>query len=364
MINFFKASCFMCVVGLLLLNPPISLLAIIGFFCLLITNIIKEKYWLSSIILLVESALIVSIAQKHTEFTLFFILVTFDAMRIAHYYLAILVVGLAVPLLDFANLVVFLFLVIISGTFGIYVHRYSMRIMKLTTEYDRERQLRFRLEKTKASLIASQEEQAHLTEVTERNRIARQIHDNLGHSLSGLFMQLQAAEKMLAIDDTKAKQLLTNSITGLSNSIDLLRNTVHNLKPIEKLGMDYIQKIIDEFQYCPVSFKTFGDWQRLSPSYLELLATTIKEGLTNASRYSKATRIEIEIEVTEAYARLYIKDNGVGCPNVQEGLGLSGIKERVRAVNGHVSITPNDGFMIVCFIPLCEGGGVIASTSS
>ena len=147
MINFFKASCFMCVVGLLLLNPPISLLAIIGFFCLLITNIIKEKYWLSSIILLVESALIVSIAQKHTEFTLFFILVSFDAMRIAHYYLAILVVGLAVPLLDFANLVVFLFLVIISGTFGIYVHRYSMRIMKLTTEYDRERQLRFRLEK-------------------------------------------------------------------------------------------------------------------------------------------------------------------------------------------------------------------------
>lgn len=56
---------------------------------------------------------------------------------------------------------------------------------------------------------------------------------------------------------------------------------------------------------------------------MEMLCSNIKEALTNAAKHSRATKVEISIETNERYVRLYIRDNGVGCASVKEGLGLS-----------------------------------------
>jgi len=226
---------------------------------------------------------------------------------------------------------------------------------------DEERRLRYELERTKSKLLNASKDIAHLTEVGERNRIAREIHDNVGHSIAGILIQLQAANKLFDRDGKKAKEILEKSIDGLSNALTVLRNTVHNIKPKESLGVEYIKKVIDNFGFCPVDLKFKGDFALVTSNQMEILVLIIREALTNAAKHSKATKVDISIDTNEKYTRLYIKDNGIGCDKIKEGLGISGMKERVLNIGGTISIRPNEGFLIICLLPIAnqEGCGVV-----
>jgi signal transduction histidine kinase len=92
---------------------------------------------------------------------------------------------------------------------------------------DEERRLRYDLENAKNKLLHASKEIAHLTEVSERNRIARDIHDNAGHSIAGVLFQLQAAEKLLLKDQKKAEEIIKKSIRSLGEALSLLRETVY-----------------------------------------------------------------------------------------------------------------------------------------
>ncbi|MFL0249308.1 sensor histidine kinase [Clostridium neuense] len=120
---------------------------------------------------------------------------------------------------------------------------------------------------------------------------------------------------------------------------------------------------IHNFSFCPVEFKFTGDFNKLKPNYIEIIASNIKEALTNAAKYSKASKIYISIDINEVYLRLYIKNNGVSCSNIKEGLGLSGMRERVNNVGGSISIDSHDGFIIVCVIPF-SGGEIFEGSNS
>ncbi|HEY8910736.1 MAG TPA: sensor histidine kinase [Desulfosporosinus sp.] len=226
---------------------------------------------------------------------------------------------------------------------------------------DEERRLRYEFERTKSKLLNASKDIAHLTEVSERNRIAREIHDNVGHSIAGILIQLQAANKLFDRDEKKSQEILKKSIENLSNALTLLRNTVHNIKPKETLGVEYLKSVINNFGFCPVELKFYGNFGLLAPSQLEILGLIFKEALTNAANHSKATRVDISIDINEKYTRLYIKDNGIGCNKLKEGLGISGMKERVLNIGGTISISSNDGFLIVCLLPMTnqEGCGFV-----
>ncbi|RUS47020.1 sensor histidine kinase [Cohnella sp. AR92] len=228
---------------------------------------------------------------------------------------------------------------------------------------DNERRLRYELERAKAALLHSSKEIAGIAEVKERNRIARDIHDSIGHSIAGILMQLQAAYKLHDSDETRSMEIVRKSIDGLAESVDILRKTVHNIKPSENLGAEYIRNIADNYGFCPVELKLSGDYNSIPAAHLELISTNMKEALTNAARYSQATKVDIAIDANERYTRLYIKDNGVGCPAIKEGLGLSGMKERVRNLGGTITVSANDGFLIVCVIPRQEGSGLFESAN-
>ncbi|WP_237086971.1 sensor histidine kinase [Paenibacillus ihbetae] len=218
------------------------------------------------------------------------------------------------------------------------------------------------MEQAKAQLLLASKEIAGITEVKERNRIAREIHDSVGHNLAGIFIQLQAAQKIHVKDENKAMSIVKTSIDGLANTIELLRDTVHNIKPRESLGADYFQGIIENYQFCPVELQMSGDFNSVPSAHLELLSATIKEALTNTARYSQATMVEIKIDVNPVYTRLSVKDNGIGSANIKEGLGLSGMKERTRNLGGSFSFHSQDGFMIVCVIPRQKGGEMFEGT--
>ncbi|OUM88664.1 MAG: hypothetical protein BAA01_03270 [Bacillus thermozeamaize] len=204
-------------------------------------------------------------------------------------------------------------------------------------------------------LLHASREAAGIAEVRERNRIAREIHDSVGHKIAGILFQLQAANKLWQRDREQAAAMVEGSVAALSEALELLRETVHNLKPRQPLEVAYIQRIIDQFTFCPVRFSFRGDFNQVPPHHMEVLASTIQEALTNVAKYSQATEVDIRIEIRDAFTRLAIRDNGVGAEKIKEGLGLSGMRERIRNMGGTVSISGKDGFLIVCLIPREEG---------
>ncbi len=219
------------------------------------------------------------------------------------------------------------------------------------TAYDQERKNRYMLEETKNKLLQTAGETAHLAEIRERNRIAREIHDSIGHDLAGNLLQLQAAEKIMDRDPAKTRELLRKTVTGLAGSVELLRSTVHNIRPRQTLGWSHFEQIIDNFQYCPVDFTHQGSFALLTPHQVEIFTAILKESLTNTARHSDATHMTVALEVREKIIRLLIQDNGSGCTTVREGMGISGMRERVHHAGGSFSVNPREGFMIVCILP-------------
>ena len=223
--------------------------------------------------------------------------------------------------------------------------------------YDQERHNRYVMESTKNQLLQAAEETAHLAEIRERNRIAREIHDSIGHDLAGNLLQLQAAERVMEKDPAKSKELINKTVKGLAGSVELLRSTVHNIRPRQVQGWSHFQNIIDNYQYCPVDFRHQGDYSLITPHQVMILTTIMKEALTNTARHSDATRITIELEVGEKILRLMIRDNGSGCRQIREGMGLGGMRERVQHAGGNFSVNSREGFMIVCVLPRSQETG-------
>lgn len=224
---------------------------------------------------------------------------------------------------------------------------------------DNERRLRYELESAKSRLMHAAREIAAITEIRERNRIARQLHDSIGHDLTGILIQLQAAHKLYGRDDSKAQAMLERSISGLADSVEHVRNTVHNIVPRQTLGLDYLQSVAKQFAYCPVHLQTSGDFNAVLPAHLEIIGLAMKEALTNVARHSGASAVDVAIDAGELYTRLHIRDNGKGADPVKEGMGLGGIRERIRNLGGQVSISGSDGFRIVCVLPREGGGGIV-----
>lgn len=323
-------------------------------------SLYREKFGSNVIMLAAEAVIIYYGITLEPIFSFLFGLTAYDIISSKHYLGLIPIVLAGMYVLKLHELIDFFLIISLCCIFAYMKSSIKNKEELYRNSFDKQREYSYELERTKARLTASIDEAAHMAEIKERNRIARQIHDNVGHSIAGILMQLQAAKKLFAKDGDKSLELLNNSIAALSDTLGVMRDTVHNIKPAEKLGIEYIRQIIDNFTYCPVELRTSGDFTELPVNIMQILHYNIKEALTNVSKHSKATRVDIEIAVNCKYVRLQIKDNGISSKEFVEGLGLSGMKERVYNVGGTISISPENGFLIVCVIPIIKSAEVIA----
>ncbi len=203
----------------------------------------------------------------------------------------------------------------------------------------------------------------------ERNRIAREIHDSLGHSLTALNLHLEMALKLAQIQPERSRQVLTEAKRLGSTALNDVRQSVSALRsdPLEKLDLLIaINKLADEFQLSNhVRPKCYLD----VPSNLpQPISTTIyrivQEALTNISKYAQASEVIIEIQILTSQLKLQIVDNGCGfiVDNNMTGFGLQGMRERVLSLHGNFEIisTPTvdsdllhpSGCQIIAIIPL------------
>ena len=215
-----------------------------------------------------------------------------------------------------------------------------------------DRAERLKLEREREKTALELRNAARLAEVSERGRIAQDIHDHVGHEITGALIALQTAVKLYESGDKRAGELLSQTVARLESASANLRETVHNLKPAKTFGVSALEELCGDFKFCEVGFTASGDLE--NTRHFELLIANLKEALTNVSRHSNATNVNVKLDGNADYIRMTITDNGKITHKPRFGLGLSGMKDRVRAVNGTLTVNTDNGFKITCVIP--KGG--------
>jgi len=317
---------------------------------LLLLQVWRERLLNSIYLLLLEIAIVTVAVYYGLPIGLWYVLTVFDLASKRIYGGIALVAGCAYVFSLYSAIHTLPLLLGFSVLLALALQRMQSQNSEYQITLDKERRLRYSLEEAKQQLLRSQDEIAHISEIQERNRIAREIHDHVGHSIAGILMQMQVAHQFMDRDRERARGAVEKCVTKLAEALEILRDTVHNMRPVERLGIAYIKGIINEYDYCLVEFNHSGDFATLPPRFLETAGVIIKEALTNTSRYSKASKVIIELDVNDKYLRFSIKDNGRGAERITEGLGLSSMRERVANMGGTFSVSGKDGFLIVCVL--------------
>lgn len=200
-----------------------------------------------------------------------------------------------------------------------------------------------------------------IAEDKERKRLAREIHDTLGHALTGIAAGVDACIAMIDINpEATKKQLMVISKVVRQGIVDV-RNSLNKLRPgaLEQHGFKgAIENMIEEF--TSVSDLTISLDYRLDKVDCEntkedILFRVIQESVTNAVRHGDATHIDISLYIEDNSLYLKIQDNGQGCEEIHYGFGLKQMKERLGMINGKVAYDGHHGFLTIVTIPLQEG---------
>jgi signal transduction histidine kinase len=211
----------------------------------------------------------------------------------------------------------------------------------------RAEELLAEVEHAHQQLQAYAERVAELATTEERNRVAREIHDGLGHALIAINVQLEKAlvyydkqhqEALQAISD--AKRVVKEALQDVRRSVRTLRAEQEPFACIH--GITLLVELLRK-NALAVDFEVSGDEERFSTLALLTLYRVAQEGFTNVQKHAGASHTQISLHFTEEEARLSICDNGCGFDaehrlqqkaGTQEGYGLRGIRERIELVGG------------------------------
>lgn len=240
-------------------------------------------------------------------------------------------------------------------TFMLYAYREIRKEKRKVEELNKELKLSYN------KLQEQSEKIEQLSISKERNRLAGEIHDNLGHNLIALNMNLDVADKLIDSDIDKAKELINRSRLINKESIEDLRKAVYALKEEEPMTLrSSINKLIDNIQSTgevEVILSLDENVEKLLPEYKDLIYLSIKECITNSIKHGKANRINIDIIFDNSKLDVNVQDNGLGCNQLIKGNGLLRIEERVTKNSGEVKYSLNDegGFKIYLTIDNLRG---------
>jgi signal transduction histidine kinase len=240
----------------------------------------------------------------------------------------------------------------------------SVRDQQIRREVER---LAHELEEANTRLRESAAQAEELTRSRERNRLAREIHDSLGHYLTVVNVQLEAARALVenkgwkeAAPDLyaaleKAQTLTRSGLADVRRSVAALRADPLGDKPF----LEAVKVLIADNQEAGllVSLRQEGTAQTAAPQTELALYRTLQEALTNVRKHARASRADVLLEYREKCVRLEVRDNGVGFSKPEddeEKFGLRGIRERVELLQGKMEIgtDPGGGVRMMVELPL------------
>jgi signal transduction histidine kinase len=246
-----------------------------------------------------------------------------------------------------------------------------MRLTQAAEEaQSKAERLALELEDANHQLAAYAIQAEELATTQERNRLAREIHDSLGHYLTVVNVQIKAALAVMDKDPTKAKTALEKAGQLTNEGLAAVRQSVSSLRdsPLGSRSLpEAIGALVAQSQSTGIvtELSVVGDHPPLDPRVELTLYRTAQEGLTNVRRHARASRVDLILNYRDhEQVMLQVRDNGPGlaASEVQPGFGLLGLAERARQLGGRseTESAPGLGFCLTVTIPdpPVEQGGV------
>lgn len=248
------------------------------------------------------------------------------------------------------------------GILGTYIKDEVYRKIEAQKLYDKLRISEENLKKANEDLETYSNAIEEVTLLRERNRLSRELHDSIGHSLSAISFQLGAVEKLIESKPMKAVDMARNLREYSQKTLQELRLMVKDMKPKTlniSEGILAIEELIREFKKntgIEVNLRISKEKYNLNSDQCSIMYRVVQEFMTNSVKHGQATEININLTFNSQYVYLNIKDNGRGCSNIQEGFGLKNLRERLKGIKGEVSFYSEEskGFEMVVSIPSDE----------
>lgn len=192
----------------------------------------------------------------------------------------------------------------------------------------------------------------------ERAQLSQTLHDKLGHNINGSVYQLEAVKVLMEKKPETAKGMVQAVINELRTGMDEIRGILRKERPQKyKLAILQLEKLCENCRKKGVetSMVTEGDLSQVPEKYLEIILDNAYEAVSNSLKYARCTKIEIRIHVMNQMVRCSISDNGVGCEKIVDGMGISGMRRRMREINGILNFESETGFTINMLLPIEPG---------
>jgi len=248
---------------------------------------------------------------------------------------------------------------LVSGV--IFVVVFTRVVVQADTSRQEVQRLADRLEAVNQQLREYAVQAEELATSKERNRLAREIHDSLGHYLTVINVQLEAARAVLDSDQQAAYQALEKAQTLAKDGLSEVRRSVAALRasPMEGRPLTTaIERLVEECQESGIrcEWKVSGEVRELPAQIEHAIYRAVQEGLTNVRKHARASCVKVQLDyAAENEISLLIEDNGVGVDldKDEDGFGLFGLRERVHLLNGRVSLhgAKPDGARLEVVIP-------------
>lgn len=245
------------------------------------------------------------------------------------------------------------FVMVFGAALAFFLQSKSTAYETLSVNYKQTRddstELNLLLTEKNQALLEKQDYEIYTATLKERNRIAREIHDNVGHMLSRALLMVGALKAMNTQEPLhEPLQALEGT---LHSAMDSVRMSVHDLHDESVNLKEVIQGLINDFDFCPVVLD-YDMGIHVPREVKYSFISIVKEALTNIVKHSNATKAYILLREHPALYQLAVEDNGTkSIANKDSGIGLVNLNERVNALKGHIQIRSEHGFRIFITIP-------------
>lgn len=198
-------------------------------------------------------------------------------------------------------------------------------------------------------LLAAHEQAEHLAKIAERERIARDLHDLLGHTLSVIVLKSELASRLTEIDPTRAAQEIRDVERISRDALAQVRSAVRGYR---SAGIqNELRQAREALEAAGVTVETTVHSPPLSPTQESVFALALREAVTNVVRHAHATVCRLTLRQDGSYCELEIADNGRG-GSLAEGSGLTGMRERVEALGGILERDGSHGTLLRIRVPV------------
>ena len=211
------------------------------------------------------------------------------------------------------------------------------------------------------ALIRAHETAEQLARVAERERIARDLHDLLGHTLSVIVLKSELAAKLSERNPARAAAEIREVEQISRNALAEVRRAIHGYRG-ERLT-DELGSSRKALEAAGVALEADVEPLTMAADTDRALALALREAMTNVVRHARATRCRVTLALDEVSVRLTVEDDGVGGELV-EGAGLSGMRSRMAEIGGTVECDGRRGTRLTLTVPVRQGAGAGAVAAS